>query len=115
VNGPTPVAKLEDLISNPAAVNDVPAEAIPALRAKLTELDTLLLARLISSANDQAKQAQSDVILNIEESARRLNRSADWLYRKKRRFNFFVDEEGVFGCSEQGINEWIRQHAGRSK
>ena len=113
MKGPAPVPNLEDLIQNPAAVNDLPAELVPSLRGMLAELDTLLLSRWLSANHPAERQPRPDRILNFKEAAAKFNRSVDWLYRNKRKLPFFVDKDGIFGFSELLMDEYIRKHAGR--
>ena len=118
MKGATPVLLLEELISNPAAVDKLPAEAIPGLRGKLAEfyfsLDTRLLARLISSVTAQTERPpQGDRQLKINEAAVKLGYSVDYLYRHADEYPFTIRDGRKLRFSEQGIEKSIRQRAGR--
>ena len=82
MKGPILIPRLEDLIQNPAAVAELPAEAVPALLGQLEDLRARLWRRN-SMLNGQAeRQAQGDRLLPIEEAAAKLGCSKDWLYRR---------------------------------
>lgn len=112
-----PVPQLEDLARDHAAVNHLPVEAIPALRGKLAELDTLLLARLMSSTNGQGqKQQEEDRSLKVEEAAPMLGHEPDWLYHHIQEFQELGIATKVHGrwvLSLQRINKYLRQNRGR--
>ena len=92
---------------------DVPHEQIPPLMAQLAAVQTALAARLVTAA-DAAEPAARDRLLTAEEAAGKLNTTADWLYRNKKKLPFFVlVGQGQVRFSEQGIERWIRQQAGR--
>jgi hypothetical protein len=109
VSGATPVLRLEDLIGNPAAANDVPAEAIPALRGELAKLDSLLFLRLLSSAQREAQPLpQGDRLLKVEEAAAILSKTPDDIYRHDYAFKVKDGDRSV-KCSWQLLQEYIRQ------
>jgi predicted DNA-binding transcriptional regulator AlpA len=108
------VPKLTELVSDPNKVSLVPAEAIPVLRRKLAELDTLLLGRLLQSGNDQGQTpADGDRLLDVKEAAAKLSRSEDYLYRNAGKLPFTVRDGRCLRFSEAGIDRWIRQRAGQ--
>ncbi|HEY6293324.1 MAG TPA: helix-turn-helix domain-containing protein [Terriglobia bacterium] len=114
MKGPLPVPRLEDLIANPAALSELPAEVIPALRGELARLDTLLLTQLLASANGQEQEEpQGDHLLTIEEAATKLRSSKDWLYRHAATLPFTIRRGRSLRFSDQGIEKWIAQRAGR--
>lgn len=109
-----PIPNLQELIADPSTVKDLPLEAVPALRGELARLDTLLLARLLSAANGQAEHpAQGDRRLNVEQAAAKLGLSKDYLYRHAASLPFTIRVGRGLGFSEQGIEKWLRQRAGR--
>ena len=108
------VPKLTDLISDLSKVSLVPPEAIPALRGKLSELDTILLGRLLQSGNGQAEHsADGDKLLPAKAAAAKLGVSADWLYRHSQTLPFVVHIGRKVLFSEAGIGKYIRQRMGR--
>lgn len=70
--------KLAELVEHPERVSSVPLEAVPAMRGKLAEIDTLLLGRLLQSSNGQGKTLpERDRLLDARETAARLGMSLD--------------------------------------
>ena len=109
-----PVPKLVDLLEYPERVSLVTSEAIPALRGKLAELDTLLLGRLLQSGNGQVEHsADGDRLLTAKVAGAKLGTSADWLYRHSRTLPFVVHIGRKVLFSEAGIEKYIRQRMGR--
>ena len=110
-----PIPKLADLVSDPTKVSLIPSEAVPALRGKLAELDTLLMMRATmaqSNGHGQA-HAEGDRLLTAEEAARKLGKSKDALYRHADKYPFTVRDGRSLRFSEQGIEKFIRQRVGR--
>ena len=87
-------------------------EEIPAMRGELARLDTLLVSRLLQSA-DHAEHSQGDRLLNAKEAAAKLGLSADRLYRHSSTFPFTVRIGRQLRFSEAGIERYIRQRMGR--
>jgi len=110
----TAVPKLTDLLEDPAKVSLLPAEAIPAVRGelagKVARLDTLLLARLLSGSNGQAKgQRSGDRLLNAKETAARMGVSLDYVYDHAAEFPFSMREGRRLLFSEVGLERYLRQ------
>lgn len=105
---------LANLIADPSTVNDLPSEAVPALRGELALLDTMLLARLLSAPNGQTGHpAPGDRRLSVEEAAVKLNVSKDYLYRNAPTLPFTIRIGRGVGFSEQGIEKWMRRRTAR--
>lgn len=77
--------ELAERLRDLARQDDVPREAIPALRGALAELDTALLGRLLTA---DPPEAGEDQLLTVAEAAARLGVSQDYLYRHHPRFPF---------------------------
>ena len=108
------IPKLADLLVEPGIVSGLPPEAIPTLRGKLAELDTLLLARLLCGVNAQSgSAADGDRLLDVKEAAAKLGISAHAVYRGAAGFPFTVRIGHRLRFSSQKIETYIRQRAGR--
>ncbi len=113
------VPKLTDLLSDLCKVSLVPSEAVPAMRGKLAELDTMLLSRLlgaggIGNGNDGA-QREGGRLLNAEQAAEKLGISKHAIYRKAKAGNYdFVVRSGrTMKFSDQGVERYIRLRMGK--
>ena len=106
---------LGELLEHPDRVSALPLEAIPSLRGELARLDTLLLMRVAMAQNNgQAEYpACGDRLLDVEEAARKLGKSKDYLYRHAGGYPFTVRDGRSVRFSEQGIEKFIRQRMGR--
>ena len=85
----------------------LPREAIPSLRAKLTELDTLLMQRLFSGCNDEGQtRFNENRLLSAKETAARLRMSVDYVYKNK--FPFAVKQGRRVLFSERGLEQYLQ-------
>jgi len=106
----SPVPKLAELVEHPERVSNVPLEAVPAMRGKLAELDTLLLGRLLQSSNGQGKTLpERDRLLDARETASRLGMSLDYVYKHTEEFPFAVKEGRRVLFSERGLEQYLRR------
>lgn len=107
---------LTDLLQNPARVNEIPPEVIPALLAQLAALQSALTARLLALPlnNGQPEARAEDRLLSVEAAAERLGTSKDYLYRNAKRLPFTVHlGPRQLRFSARGIERYIRQRQGR--
>ena len=109
------IPNLTDLVNDPAKVALLPPEAIPTLRGELVRLDTLLLMRVAMAQNNGhwEHSADGDRLLDVEEAARKLGKSKDYLYRHAGNYHFTVRDGRSLRFSEQGIEKFIRQRVER--
>lgn len=109
------IPNLGELAADPHKVSFVAPEAIPEIRGQLARLDSLLLARLLSSnRNGDADRAQEgERLLNAKEASAKLSLSEDHLYRHAAKFPFTVRLGRRLRFSEAGIDRFIRQRMGR--
>lgn len=89
------------------AARELPVEQLPRLLGELEEVRCTAMARLTMPA---PAQAQSDELLDVEEGARRLGLSKDYLYRHHSSFPFTRRVGRKLLFSARGIDKHIRQH-----
>jgi hypothetical protein len=104
------IPKLQDLIADPTRVKDLPAEVVPELRAELARIDSLLLARLIATANSHVRRDESvteEKLLTAEEAAPILGVKPRWLYRHAKKLSFARRlSRKVLRFEENGLRKW---------
>ena len=110
----TAIPKLTDLIAEPDKVSDVPIEGIAKLRGQLSELDTILLSRLLGAGgNGSVGRQEGDRLLTAKEAGEMLSRSEDAMYRQADQLPFTVRDGRRVRFSEKGIEKHIRQRMGK--
>ncbi len=98
------------LLADPA---HVPPDQIPVVLSHLSALQTTLTTRLLEAQHSPEHTEHSETLLDIEEAARRLATSTDWLYRHAKRLPFTVRVGRALRFSTHGIDRYIRQRQGR--
>jgi predicted DNA-binding transcriptional regulator AlpA len=90
----------------------IPREEIPAAIGALEALKAKLFSRLLDPR--VSVQANGpDKLLEVDVAAEQLGTSADWLYRNAGKLPFTVRVGRSLRFSEQGIQRYIKTHAGR--
>ncbi len=103
----------EMLAALPDAARAISPGELPRLRAALAEADSIALSRLVAPPTATGTLVDTpDENLSIEEAARRLGVSTDWLYRNDVPFKVRIGRRVVF--SARGLERWNRARAGRS-
>ena len=102
------VSKLADLLEHPERVSELPVEAVPALRGKLFELDTLLLSLIARPAAPAPVQHHCDRLLDANEAAKRLGVSKVFVYKNAGKYPFVVREGRRLLFSEKGLESYLR-------
>ena len=103
---------LADLARDLTRASQVPPDAIPALLAQCAALQSTLTARLLV-ASPAATVAASEDLLTVDQAAKRLATSSDWLYRRARSLPFAVHlGPRQLRFSAAGIARYIRQRQG---
>ena len=102
------------LIRNPEGAGKVPRESIPALMAQLAALQSILASRLVGGQSSSNGNAEGDRLVGIQEAAQKLGVSTQWLYRRAAKLHFVVRMGRKLTFSEQGIERYIKQRAGRA-
>lgn len=107
--------KLADLLEHPERVSQLPPEAVPVMLGELERLRAVLWVRLTAGNHDGQGQSPSDGdrLLDVDEAARKLGKSKDYLYRHADDYSFTVRDGRSLRFSEQGIEKFIRQRMGR--
>jgi|HubBroStandDraft_6_1064221.scaffolds.fasta_scaffold217046_2 hypothetical protein len=87
----------------------IPDDQIPTAIAALAALQTALVARLMTTTSSQE---DGEALLNIEQAARKLCVTEDWLYRRAKKLGLAVKlGDGTLRFSTHAINAYIRQQA----
>ena len=106
----TVIPKLSELLEHPEKVSALPLEAVPVMRGKLAELDTLLQMRVaMAQSNGQDRtHADGDRLLDAKETARRMGVSLDYIYKHAEEFPFAVKEGRRVLFSERSLEQYLR-------
>lgn len=88
------------------AAKELPVEQLPGLLGELEECRCTAMARLTMPV---PVQSQADELLHVEEAARRLGISKDFLYRHHSDFSFTRRVGSRLLFSAFGIERYIRQ------
>ncbi len=110
------VPKLEEIAHNPALAIHLPVDVVEALLGKNAVAQSVLLSRLLAlraSLSKVERSADGDRLLGVEEAARKLGKSKDYLYRHSCDYPFTVRDGRSLRFSDQGIEKFIRQRIGR--
>lgn len=111
-----PVPSLDELAADPGRARQLPPEVAERFLAQVHVLEGALLGRLLAARgtqNGQPEALDGDRLLTVEEAARKLGVSEDWIYRRARTLPFVVRLGARLRCSEQGIERWCRQRQGK--
>jgi hypothetical protein len=100
------------LLENPAAIAELSPETARALLAdtaamivQLSALQPMLLARLGDAARPPA--CGSGELLDVQGVADRLKVSADWVYRRAKRWSFARKMDGALRFDPAGLDRWL--------
>ena len=110
------VPKLEEIADNPALAMHLPFDVVEALLGKNMLAQSVLVSRLLAlrASPSQAEPSRDgDRLLDVNEAARKLGKSKDYLYRHSRDYPFTVRDGRSLRFSEQGIEKFIRQRMAR--
>lgn len=92
----------------------LPPAELPEAIGLLAQAQAAAIARLVAPAPAAAVgPGGPDENLPIQEAARRLNVSRDWLYRQGPNLPFRVKIGSRIAFSAQGLERWNRQRMGR--
>lgn len=108
MNDDRPHVRLLDLIRDPSQVAQVSPDQIPAILAQLSAVQASMAARLAGASRETAGERGQDSLIGVEEAAKRLDVSKDWLYRRTSKLPFVVRVGRHVRFSSNGIDRFIR-------
>jgi predicted DNA-binding transcriptional regulator AlpA len=108
-----------DLLAEPARIDEIPPEVIPALLAQLSAAQSALVARWLAIGGGAPTAGSGapvpDTLLTAEDTAKRLGVSEDWVYRHAATLPFTVRlSGGALRFSSHGLDDFIRRRRGRA-
>ena len=95
------------------ALASMPMNELPRALGQLRELEATALARLYAAPPASEIVGQPEQLLDVENAAKRLNVSEDYLYRHWKKLPFAHKYDWGVRFSARGIEEYI-QHGGIS-
>lgn len=110
-----PIPTLDQIAAEPSRAADLPLPTAQALLSALLTAQAALWGRLLSGENGDGqrppgeKVPNGDQLLTVEEAAKRLGTSKDWLYRRTSRLPFTVRLGRQLRFSCNGLNRYIQQ------
>jgi hypothetical protein len=107
------VPTLDRVAEDPGAAAGLPRDVLLGLQNRAICALAALGGQLIAALNGSGERPV-DRLVGVEEAARLLGRSTDWLYRHGRKLPFVVQEgKGAkLRFSTEGIARYIRERAG---
>jgi hypothetical protein len=116
----TLVPSLTDLLADPSGVQALPPAVAADLLVQMAGLQERLRLRALTEPAPppvvDASPDGGDRLLSVDDAARKLGVSPDWIYRRSRgdrRLPFLARLDGKLLCSAQGIDRYIRQRLAR--
>jgi excisionase family DNA binding protein len=107
------MSELIDILKNPERVNEIPQAELARLLGEVELLKDRLLSRSRAADYGRTKPPdKSDQLLTVEEAAKRLGCSKDWLYRQSKKLPFVLRVGRHLRFSELGIEKYIRRKMG---
>ncbi|OLC15993.1 MAG: hypothetical protein AUH29_06350 [Candidatus Rokubacteria bacterium 13_1_40CM_69_27] len=103
------VPTLEAIARDPAVAVQLPPDARAELLARALAVVGALAAPAVAVNGAGAGAPREDRLLDVQEAARRLNVSTDYIYRHSREWPFTVRRGRKLGFSEQGLTEYLHQ------
>jgi excisionase family DNA binding protein len=116
IDGRSEHLSLDDLVEDPNRANTLPPEVASALLLRCAVAQSALIGRLLAAPTGSPngiKDAHDDHLLDVEEAARRLGTSQDYLYRNAKKLPFTVRIGSRLRFSARGIDRFIRARQGR--
>jgi len=90
------------------AVDEVPAEHLPAVALYLAALQGRAAARSLEACRIAAASSNgSEALLDVREAAARLNLSVDWLYRHAKKLPFTRRVGRAVRFDPAGLARWL--------
>ena len=92
-----------------AIILDADGAMLPRLALALSARSGSVAARLLTAGSEDGNKAIPDENLSVDEAARRLGMSRDWLYHNAKRLPFKVRIGRKLLFSASGLERWNRQ------
>ena len=105
---------LDELAAHPELAFELPRSALLALHTRVVVVLAAITGPLSSMDPDARRQISEDHLLGVNEAAKRLSASKDWLYRHASRLPFTVRVGRQLRFSSVGIDRFIHSRQGRS-
>jgi hypothetical protein len=111
---PASIAWLSTLVIDPARVGEVPSELVPVLVLRVAGILAALSSRNVTIDRVAGEPVGDDELLDVNETARRLAVSRDWVYRNGKVLPFAM-RVGTrhLRFSSRGLDRWLRTRQGR--
>jgi len=98
---------LDKLAADPGCAEELSPQEAEQMLAKTTGVQTALLGRILSG--NRVHQNDGDTLLKVEEAAKRLDVSKDWLYRHAKELPFTMRiGRRQLRFSDSGIEKYIK-------
>lgn len=104
---------LNDIIMNPSKVYDLSAIEAGEMLAEVAGIQTMLMGRVLSGGVDPAVDKE-DRLLSLDEAAKVLGMSEDWLYKNGKRLRLLVKVGGKNKYSSRSLQKYIQSCGNRS-
>lgn len=105
-------AALAALLADPERALGLPRGEAQRLLLRLSPVVTALT---LAASAPQAAELAEDRILSVEEAARRLNVSRDYLYRHHAELPFTIRRGRKLGFSARGLERWLAEEGRRAE
>ena len=104
------IPSLDDLAGSPTKVESLSCQAVWDLMVKVNGLQSILLGRLACLNQTPGKESlQGDQLLDVNETAKKLSVSTDWLYRNSNKLPFTRRlGSRKLRFSDRGIEKYIK-------
>jgi excisionase family DNA binding protein len=111
---PVSVPTLDSLATDPTQAQALSPDVARVLWTRCVLVQAALLPGLTAQNGEGAPAVpEADQLLTVEEAARRLGVSKDWVYRRAARLPFTVRLGSALRFSAQGLARYCRQRQGR--
>ena len=81
------ILSLDEIIRDPFRVETLSADEAREMLARIVSIQSVLLAKAFSG-NENGHQPKENNLLNVEQAAKRMGCSKDWLYRNSKTLPF---------------------------
>ncbi len=89
------------------AVARIPVEDLPRLLGQLREAEATAMSRLYAASSSKTTALESEQLLDVTQTSKRLNVSEDYLYRNWKNLPFAHKYDWGLRFSSRGIDDYI--------